>query len=118
MDISLNILRIIIIILFGIYELGAFKNNKSLRSKLLPMILTIVIGLILLVLASFFGPIGYFFIFTILITELSLIGAILVILIEICMILFSFKKDLKRVIILTAILFLLVTVYYLGQRVF
>ena len=118
MNISLNIVRIILIISFGVYEIGAFRSKKSLPLKLLPMILSIALALLLLALASFMGPIGYFFIFAILIVELSIIGTILVFLLEICVALFSPNRNLKRILFLTMVFILLIGINYLSQRVF
>ncbi len=67
---------------------------------------------------SFTGFGGYYFIFVILIIELSLIGVILVVLIEGCLTLFGPNRNLKKGIILVIVSILLVIVYYLGERVF
>ncbi|MBU3144860.1 hypothetical protein [Clostridium sp. CF012] len=117
MNVSINVVRITLTILFGIYQFWAFRNNKSVRCKLSPMILAIALGLLISALASFVGAIGYFFIFTILIIELSIMGAILVFLLEICLALFSNHVNLKRVMNLVGIFTLLVVIYYLVERV-
>lgn len=118
MDNSFNITRLILIILFVVYQFWAFKNKKSVKHKLYPMICVVIIGTLLMALLSFTSLAGYYFIFFILTIELSLLGSILVIAIEIFLALFDSIRNMKKVIFLTITFILLTVVYYVGQKVF
>ena len=118
MNNSLNAMRLILIILFGSYEIWAFRRKKSVVRKLLPMILIVIFALLILVAASFIGFASLYFIFAFLVIELSQIGAMLVVLIETCVTLFSNNRNPKKVMILAIVFIILVVIYYLGERVF
>lgn len=118
MDNSIELVRLILITLFCIYQFWAFRNNKPLKIKLFPMILLILIGVLIVALFLFIRPIGYFFIFIILCVELSLRGAMLVVLLEALLVLRGSHKDMKRFIILICIFFVLAVVYVWGERIF
>jgi hypothetical protein len=113
---SVNVVRLVLAILFGIYQFAAFRKNKPLFYKLLPMIVAVVLGLLLIALAPFAGPLGLLAVFVILMIELSQIGIMIVLLIEIYLALAD--RKIKRGIILSVILTLLVVVYFLGERFF
>lgn len=114
----INVFRLLLGIIFVIYEFWTFKNNKSIIRKLSLLIFIVILGLLIIVSIPFGGSMGFFLIFAILMIELSFIGAILVVLLEICLSLFSSNQNLKRILILTIVFIILVVVYYLGQRVF
>jgi hypothetical protein len=114
----INIFRIILGIIFVTYEFWAFKNNKSISHKLSPLIFIVILGILIMVSVPFVGSMGFFLIFAILMIELSFIGVILVVLLEIWLSLFSTNQNLKRILILTIVFIILVGVYYLGQRIF
>lgn len=116
MDNSMNIGRLILFTLLVVYEIYAFRKKKSLKSKLLPTILLVGIGLLCFVLVHFIGIIGS--IFAILVLELSLMSSILVILGEIGINLLSSRRTTPKLLQLVSIFLILVTVYYLAERVF
>lgn len=117
MDNSVNAVRLILITLFAIYEVYAFKNGKPLKRKLLPIIFLISIGLLLfVVLQPFLGLIGG--IFAILLVELSLLCSMLVVLGEIILNLFSSQRNIKEVLKLVIIFSLIAVIFYLGEKVF
>jgi hypothetical protein len=115
---SLDIVRLILIILFGGYELWAFGKKKSVKRKFIPLVSMIVFGMLMAGVAAFSGIGTFLFIFVILIIELSLIGAIIVVLIELCLTLFTANHNFKKVMILAVVFIVLVVVYYLGEKVF
>ena len=115
---SLNVGRLLFAILFVAYEIWAFRHNKSISRKLSPFIFIVILGILIIVLTPFVGSMGYFIIFAILMIELSFIGAMIVILLDICISLINTNRNIKRVLILTGVFILLLVVYYLGERVF
>ncbi|EOR24911.1 hypothetical protein A500_11624 [Clostridium sartagoforme AAU1] len=106
------------IILFLIYEFWTFKNKKSLKYKLSPLVILVLISIFVLVFASFFKFIGYYFIFFILALELSLIGIILVCIFEIFLMIVSHELNLKKLTVLLFMSIALALIYYLGQKAF
>jgi hypothetical protein len=116
----LNIIRLVLTTLFGAYEFWTFKNKKSLKNKLIPIIITFVFSLALLLLQTFAGLGGQYvvFVFIVLAIELCIIGTMLVVLTELCITLFSPVRNLKKTLILAIVLIILAVVFYLGQKVF
>lgn len=115
---SYNAIRIILVILFGIYEYWAYKNRKAIIKKISPSILALIIALLILVFILFLGLPAYFFIFVVLIIELALTGTILIVLIETMLSILSTKHNVKKTLILSFVLIFLILIYYLGERVF
>lgn len=118
LDNSLNIARLTLIILLGIYEYWTFKNKKSIIKKLIPIILGLIIALIALALVLFLGIPAIFFIFVVLLMELSLLGTISIVLVEAILATFGDKRNLRKTLILYPVLIFLIVVYYLGEKVF
>jgi len=114
----INAVRVILVILFGIYQIWAYKNSKPIIMKLFPMILLPCVGLLIIALAPLFGHIGFYFIFLILTVELSLLGAMLVVVIEIFIALIGSSRNITKVLKLVSLFILLLVVYLLGERVF
>lgn len=108
--------RLILIILLSIFEIWSFRNHKSLKTKLLPMILLSAIGLLFIGSVPFLGVIGG--IFAILIIELALICSMLVVLGELFLILISSRRNLKKILLLASSFLLFALIYYLGEKVF
>lgn len=118
MDKIINTVSIVIFILFGAYEIWMYKNRKSIKYKLLPIIITALLGVLILLLAPVMGVVGYYMVFIILIIELSFIGAGLVVLLELCLELFNRERNWKRILKLLVLIVLLIVIYYMGQRTF
>jgi hypothetical protein len=100
-----------------IYQIWAFKKNKSKRIKFLPIVAAMFLGLLILVVLPFTGGTTYFMIFPILIVEFSLKGIMLIILFEICSALFGNNKNSKRAVILSIVFIIITVIYYLAEKV-
>ncbi len=109
--------RLILILLFFLYQFWAFKNKKSLMMKLSPIILSIVLAILMFLVLSI-SHFAYLFIFVILFLELSVRGAMLVVLLEALQAFLGKQRNLKRCVILVCVFLLLAAVYYLGEKVF
>lgn len=116
MDNSLNIGRLILITLLAVYEIYAFGKSKPLKSKLLPAILLVGIGLLFFMLIPFVGIIGSMA--AILILELSLMFLILVIIGEIGINLFNPSRNIPKLLGLGSVVIILIIIYNLAEKVF
>ncbi len=112
------ILKLILSIIFLIYEFFAFKSHKSLKYKLFPLIIVILLSIFTILFTSLCISIGYYYIFLILFFELCLIGIILVLMLEVIITLLNHKLNFKKLILLSLILVILIIVYFLGKGLF
>lgn len=114
----ISIIRVVLFVLFGAYEVWAFRNKRTILGKLLPMIFGTATGLILMVVAPFTTIAVFLMLFVILFVEISMIAAMLVVVSEIILSLFGDSLNIKRIIILSGVFIILFAVYFLGQKVF
>ncbi|WP_221567851.1 hypothetical protein [Alkalihalobacillus sp. TS-13] len=109
MDPVFLIKYVLLFLAFGLYQIWAFTNQKSLKVKLIPMFIVSGLGILL----SFFVP-WYIFMFAVVLIETTLYVTMAVILIEIIL---DFKKSEKKSrvlkLVILEILFILI---YLWMR--
>lgn len=111
--------KAIFAVMFCIYQFWAYKRKKKLGAKILPLLILPIIGLLLMAITPNIGSgMGFLFIFVILIVELFLIGAMLLIVIEIILSLVSPSRSFYKVFKLVGLLIIIIVIYYFGQRVF